>query len=240
MRKQIVFAVIILSLITTVIVVSRKNKLIQQGQDGINPLPESQDYGNNPSRYELTGGQLQSAGKQYQVGLVKTDENITVSDISIPCFKQDETAGGVKGEFALDLRRELNTPFIDSLPLGKLEFSYAPGIEQDGHFTMQTLSQDPLYTAFSLAFRLSCIQTQIRMFGVDPVGDTLIEYKFYTKNNSEIKLLIPVGKRIPQQDEVLHVIRDVYNEKTGLWDKTRFAFDSKLLQFTEIESWSQK
>src|SRR3989344_7089085 len=134
MKKQIVFAVIILSLIITGIVVVRSNRMIQQAQVGINPEPESQNYESDRTRYELTGGQLQSAGKQYQVGLVKTDENITVSDISIPCFKQDETAGGVRGEFALDLRRELNTPFIDSLPLGKLEFSYAPGIEQDGHF----------------------------------------------------------------------------------------------------------
>lgn len=186
-----------------------------------------------------SSGSLKAGNQEIQIRLLAPDRKKIILS-SFPCEASRVTA--VEGTYKIIALLNVDGPVIDRYSLGKLDFVIDPaGIEQTGSFSkLVTLNNNPTYQAFTLAFRKSCHDTQVYLFGFDDKKQKIVKIPFVKKDGTKTEsILIPKGNGIPQVDSSGNIISSSYNDKTKLRDKTRYEFNLKKFDFEEIESYSQ-
>lgn len=187
-----------------------------------------------------SSGDLISGDQIIHMRLLAPDRKKVVLS-SFPCEESREVTA-VRGNFRILALGGLQGPIIDEYILGEKDFVMdPPDIEQNGLFSkLITLSNNPTYQAFTLAFRKSCFNSEIYFFGLNDKIQKVVRIPFVKKNGSVSESIFESkGLGIPQIDDNGNIISSVYNEETRWRDKTRYKFNPTKFQFEEIESYTQ-
>ena len=187
-----------------------------------------------------SSGTLISDNQAIQITLLAPDRKEVILN-SFPCEESREVTA-VRGTYRILALASLQGPVIDKYILGERDFVMdPPDIEQTGLFSkLVTLSNNPTYQAFTLAFRKSCYDTEIYFFGFNDKTQKVIQIPFVKKDGSlSESIFVPKGFGIPQIDSFGNTISSSYNYETGWRDKSKYKFNPEKFQFEEIESYTQ-